>query len=52
MTWFDKLLNWFDGANVWGPDMPNGCHSSEERLPLPPAKDHIEELYTELGGEQ
>lgn len=50
MAWLDKLVNWFDGFWLWGAEVLTP--ELEERLPLPPAKDHIEELYTELGGEQ
>jgi len=53
MSWFDKLVNWFDGFCGWGPDglLVESTHI-EDVQPLPPARDHIEELYTELGGEQ
>lgn len=55
MKWFDlnEFVNWFDGFWVWGSDVLTPEYTpSEEPLPLQPAKDHIEALYTELGGEQ
>ena len=39
------LWEWL--IDLFTPEMEN-----EQRLPLSPARDEIEELYTELGGEQ
>lgn len=36
----------------WLVDLFTPEREPESRQPLPPARDEIEELYTELGGEQ
>jgi len=36
----------------WLIDLFTVEQEGEQRMPLPPARDEIEELYTELGGEQ